>query len=97
MSKKNEDELLKKHIDDAHDIAMSLYDLLEKKLEEHTVINGDILVGVGMFASMILANIFERCEGMTTQMAIKETRRWASIVVSEVSDYFNEKDNKSKK
>lgn len=88
MSKKNEEEQVKEHMDVAAEIAKSLYDSLEKRAEEHPASKGDILVGVGMFASMIISSIFEQSEGMTAQLAIKETHRWASIVVSEVSDYF---------
>lgn len=92
MCKKNVEELANEHVNHADEISKYLFETLDKRLEEHPASIGEVIVALGMFASMVLANTFEKFEGMNANEAAYQTKRWASIVVSEVSDYFNEND-----
>ena len=83
-----EEEYAQKHIDESNDIARYLLDKLNERYNECSFTQGDAVVSVGIFASNVLASVFERVDGMTPEKAVMETRRWASIVESEVSDHF---------
>ena len=88
MSKENKEVLAKNHEDELVDIAKCLRDTLDTIVEEHPQSNGEVLVAMGIFSSMVLEHIFEQFKGMTAKKAARYTKRWASIVVAEVSGHF---------